>query len=133
MVDVTKHRTLWYVAPEALSPDSTINIIEEPEERKQVETLEEATLIGSLANRQLAPGRVMHYPAIDIDLPVMVIESSPGKSHLYIEKAMTWEQYVVLLQAMVYAGIVERGYFDTALIRGQTFLRKPGLTKGGAA
>jgi hypothetical protein len=128
-VDVAKHRTLYFVPEHILSPDSATALTEpeQAEHREKVETLEEATLVGSLANMNF--GRQMHYPAIDIDHPAMVVESSPGKSHLYIEKAMTWEQYTVLLQAMVYAGIVERGYLDASINRGQTFLRKPGLGK----
>lgn len=74
-----------------------------------------------------------HKPAIDIDMPVHVIESStPGKSHLYIDKEMSWDDYLKLLRVMVEVGLVEEGYLGASEYRGYTTLRKPGNLKEGS-
>lgn len=71
-----------------------------------------------------------HAPVIDIDVEVHLVPSStPGHSHFYIEQPVTWALYVKLLEAMVECGIVEGGYLEAALRRGQTHVRKPGVLK----
>ena len=65
-----------------------------------------------------------HAPAIDIDFPVYAVPSrTPGHTHLYIDKVMTWEQYEKLLDAMVECGIVEEGFRDVGVMRKETLLR----------
>lgn len=72
----------------------------------------------------------MHAPAFDIDLPIRAIPSStPDNWHLYIEKAITWEQYLALLWAFVEAGLVEQGYYEASKARGATHLRLPWVKK----
>jgi hypothetical protein len=72
-----------------------------------------------------------HMPAIDLDLPCELIESStPGHYHLLIDKPMPWFRYRVLLRAMVFAGLVEDRYYRHSVRRGQTFLRLPHVKKG---
>lgn len=72
----------------------------------------------------------LHAPALDVDLPVQVIESStPGHYHLYIDRPMTWKEYKHLLRALARAGIIEKGYYKASVKRGATFLRKPGVKK----
>jgi len=70
-----------------------------------------------------------HAPTIDIDLPVHVRESSPGKSHLFIDKQMPEDVYWNLLDAFVEAGLVEPGYVAASKRRHGTFLRLPDMTK----
>lgn len=71
-----------------------------------------------------------HSPALDIDLPcVLVPSSTPGKFHLYIDKPMPWETYKTLLRALADAGILEQEYASASIAKGQSFLRKPGVTK----
>lgn len=90
---------------------------------------DDATLVGSLTGRYTRDG-AMHLPAIDIDFPCELVESStPGHFHLYIDKEVTQEQYKIVLQALHNAGIVQRGFYDSFLRRGQTFLRRPGVKK----
>ena len=88
-----------------------------------------ATLVGSATGRYTKFGS-MHMPAIDIDFPCELVESStPGHFHLYIDKEISLDHYLNILQAMMNAGIVQTGFYKSAVRRGQTFLRKPGVRK----
>jgi hypothetical protein len=71
-----------------------------------------------------------HAPAIDIDVPFEVVESStPGHGHLKFDVEMTWEQYARLLGVMADVGLVERGYYNASMARGESFLRLPWIKK----
>lgn len=72
-----------------------------------------------------------HMPVIDIDrIPIFIIPSStPGNSHLYIDKPLTWEAYEALLDGFATAGIIEQGYLKASVSRRATFVRKPGVVK----
>lgn len=71
-----------------------------------------------------------HKPILDIDLPVVVLPSStPGHHHLYIDKAMTWEQYFDILTALATAGVIEEGYLNAAERRLHTAVRLPWVKK----
>ena|ERR1700752_2985164 len=84
----------------------------------------EANLVGS----RLHDGR--HAPAIDVDHPCALVPSSTeGHYHLLIDKPMAWWRYRVLLRAMVFAGIVEKRYYQHSIKRKQTFLRLPHIKK----
>jgi hypothetical protein len=89
-----------------------------------IRDIEQANVITSKTNNSNT-----HKPVLDIDLPIKVIESSPGKHHLYIDKEMTWDQYSRLLLAMTDAGILEDGYVRASLERGFTALRLPWIKK----
>lgn len=81
-------------------------------------TKDDANLVSSLT----ASGK--HMPAIDIDLPVRVVESStPGHYHLFIDKEVEQEHYWQILRALYEAGIVERGFYELSVARGASFLR----------
>ncbi|MFW6598142.1 hypothetical protein ACOCHS_06390 [Propionibacteriaceae bacterium Y2011] len=72
----------------------------------------------------------MHYPVIDLDIPVTLIPSStPGHSHLYIDTAVPWDKFVDVLQALAHAGIVEQGYADASVRRGYSAVRLPWIKK----
>lgn len=76
-------------------------------------------------------GSVKHAPALDLDVPARLIESStPGHSHLYIDVECEWNDYMLLLRAMAKCGILEQSYVDACIRQGATFLRPPGVTKG---
>ena len=72
----------------------------------------------------------LHRPVLDIDIPAALIPSStPGHSHLYIDKPMTRTQYENLLWALVEAGIIEGGYANASSARGYTSVRLPWVKK----
>jgi len=113
-------RTFWRV--DDLSQDSCAPAPYNEDRRMVPE--DEANLVSSwLVNGE-------HSPALDIDLPcVLVPSSTPGKFHLYIDKPMPWETYKTLLRALADAGILEQEYASASIAKGQSFLRKPGVTK----
>lgn len=121
-------RTFWLVKNLSQGPevaaDRGYDASADEEDREMVLESEANVVSSWLANG-------MHAPAIDIDgIEVRVLPSStPGNYHLYIDKAMTWEVYRRLLYALEAAGIIERGYLLASIAKGQTFLRKPGVTK----
>lgn len=94
-----------------------------------VATPDETNLVCSdVANSAVGAVRLtqaMHKPVIDIDLPCSLVESSPGRFHLYIEKEVTSDDYWVLLHALVKAGIVEQGYYESSVRKGYSAVRHP--------
>jgi len=84
-----------------------------------------ANVVSSL----LTNGR--HAPAIDLDLPAVLVPTSTfGHSHLYLDHEMRWDHYRRLLKVMAAAGLVEPGFYESAVRRGTTLLRLPGASKG---
>ena len=71
-----------------------------------------------------------HKILLDIDFPVKVVESSPGHSHLYIDKPVSWDQLVMLMTVLTEIGVVERGYTYASIQRGYTSVRVPWALKG---
>ena len=75
---------------------------------------------------------VKHKLLVDIDYPVLALESStPGHSHLYIDKELTWDQVQKVLDVLAEVGLVEEGYVAASKRRGVTHLRVPWLKKLG--
>lgn len=91
-------------------------------------THDTATLVSSQTENGL------HMPVIDIDRECMLVPSSkPGHFHLYINVAMTKDEYMELLEVMTKVGIVQRGFWLYARKRGAGFVRYPGVTKENEA
>lgn len=75
-----------------------------------------------------------HKLIIDVDFPVYALPSStPGHSHLYIDKEITFEDLSNILQAMADAGIVEEGYNEACQEQGMSCVRTPWTKKEVAA
>jgi hypothetical protein len=88
------------------------------ESRRPVKSERSSNLVSSLTDEG------MHMPALDIDFPVTVKPSTTkGHYHLFIDKPMTWEQYMRLLEALTDAGIIEEGFYTASANRGASFLR----------
>lgn len=126
-----RRRGLWSISETALSEgDSCAPALSEAEQaelRVPVETLEESTLVGS---KIVGPSQ-MHMPVIDIDFDAELVPSkTPGHYHLYLQRAITWHQYLVVLQALSQAGLIEHGYYQASVARGQTFVRTAPLKEG---
>lgn len=72
----------------------------------------------------------LHRPALDIDFPCELVPSStPGCFHLYIDKGVSTEQYMNLLEALANAGICQTFWANRARTDGQSFLRPPWVKK----
>lgn len=86
---------------------------------------------GNLYSSEAASGKEgWHLPTLDLDIPCELVESStPGHHHLYIDMAITWDQYVTLLTTLRDVGIIQEGYYNLSMHRKATFLRKPGVVK----
>lgn len=100
---------------------------DDPNQDARVETANSASanVVSSVLK-----GTELHRPVLDIDIPAALIPSStPGHSHLYIDRLLSWPQYEKLLAALADAGIIERGYYDTAVKRKATFVRLPWIKK----
>lgn len=94
------------------------------EEIRRPAPINESDVISS----ELPDGR--HAPCIDVDVKALLLPSStPGHGHLYIEKPMSWFRYRVMLRAMVFAGVVEPGYYRAGVARRGTHLRLPWVEK----
>ena len=105
---------------------SDLNDRVEIENVQGTEDLYAANLIGS-ATELFG----LHMPLFDIDYSAKMIESStPGHFHLYLDKPISWDAYIKVLEAMRDAGLVEVGFCDNAIKRGQAFLRTPWTFKG---
>lgn len=87
-------------------------------DRRPEKSERKANLVSSLTDEG------MHMPALDIDLPCRLVESTTkGHYHLFIDKPMTWESYRLLLEALEELGIIEKGFLDASVARGASFLR----------
>lgn len=72
----------------------------------------------------------IHSVVLDIDMEAELVPSStPGHYHLYIDHAMTWDQYTRIIAAMTDAGIVQPGYYAASVARGFTAVRLPWIRK----
>lgn len=73
-----------------------------------------------------------HKLIIDVDFPVYAVPSStPGHSHLYIDKEISHNDLVGVLYAMADAGIVETGYASACEDQGMSVVRAPWEKKEG--
>lgn len=94
-------------------------------DRRPTGGLEGANLVSSLCYDDY------HRPALDIDVPCHYVPSSTGgHGHLYFPTvAMDWPMYRMLLDVLAYVGIIDPNYRDASVMREQSLLRPPGVTK----
>lgn len=122
---MTITRTLWNSPTldacegQGLDPaDYTDTLWTDDPGRVEVNTPEEANLVASLT----ATG--CHAPVLDIDYPARLVPSStPGHFHLYLDRAIPWHRYALVLWALQLAGLIEPGYARAAMARKATFAR----------
>jgi hypothetical protein len=86
----------------------------------------EANLIGSKTDLE----ENGHLPCIDLDLPAHLEPSTkPDHYHLYINKVVAWDKYVKLLEALHECGLINEGFKEMSIRRGQSYVRRPGVFK----
>lgn len=72
-----------------------------------------------------------HRPVLDIDFPAALVPSTtPGHFHLYLDRALSWEDYEKLLRVLGEVGILEPGYVNVSIERKHTAVRVPWIRKG---
>lgn len=102
---------------------------EEGDGRKPLRVIGGAEAVSSLLEDD--PYVPRHTIALDLDVPAALIPSStPGHSHLYIDVALTWNDYKRLLILLGELEVLEEGYVRASLARRATFLRLPWIRKG---
>lgn len=76
------------------------------------------------------PSCERHYLMIDLDVQSYLVPSTtPGHSHLYIDRDIPWSDLEQLLRALAACGIVEPGYVNASIERRSTTLRLPWIKK----
>jgi hypothetical protein len=86
----------------------------------------DANLIGSKTDLENGG----HLPVIDLDLPAHLEPSTkPDHYHLYINKVVAWDKYVKLLEALHECGLINEGFKEMSIRRGQSYVRRPGVYK----
>ena len=97
---------------------------------------EHANLVSSIINEgqpNYKDSTSKHAPVIDFDIPIEVYPSSRlGHHHLYINKAISWEDYQLLLTTLSKVGLVEAGYTGASIANGFSAVRPVGVVKPNA-
>lgn len=79
---------------------------------------------GNLVTSRVRGG--MHMPVIDLDFPCELVPSgSPGHFHLYINREVSQDQQQALLDGLLWAGLIEQGWYDGCVRNGYTRVRHP--------
>lgn len=143
---LTRNLHFWdgFVKMRATKPEPTTTeeVYEDSEALTEVDSAYDAEIVSSAIKKtglsdlggffQPMPigYNVKHKLLVDIDYPVLAIDSStPGHSHLYIDKELTWDQVLKVLRVLAEVGLVEPGYVAASERRGCTHLRVPWLKK----
>lgn len=115
-------RTLWWVDPTVMAKDS-----EQETSPMTAASGEAANLVSSLLENGA------HSPVLDLDFSARLIPSSTeGHFHLYLDGLeIPWDRYEPLLKALADAGVIGEGYAHHSIERGQSVLRREGVTKRG--
>src|SRR3954467_4010293 len=112
----------------------TTNIISDDEydfdeeEHRPKAPITEAHVVGSRITE--GPRKGMHTLIIDVDHPTRAPRSTNfDHHHLYIDYPMPWEDVVKVLTVLAEVGIVEPGYVQASIDRGETNVRLPWILK----
>lgn len=92
--------------------------------------LEDATGISSLVHpKHNMPG--LHKIVLDIDHDAVLVKSSThGHHHLIVDHYVNWEDYQELLRAMAKCNLIQKGYVESSINQGASWLRTPWARKG---
>lgn len=118
-------RRFWWT--ENVNADAKKDSNDIPIKQKYIEcNPTEANLISSAV-----VGRETHCPVIDIDHRVYILPSTtPGNSHLYIDKDISWDGYKKILDAFLEVGLIQKAWYDDAIACKMSFVRPPWVSKG---
>ena len=90
----------------------------------EIDALKWLEVRNTLISADLASGDHGGVDCIMLSKEAYTVESStPGHFHLLIGHPISWEKYLVIMQAMLTAGILQQGYVDHAIERKAAFVR----------
>lgn len=90
-------------------------------DHRPVTNPDEATAITSTV---AGSGGAWHRPVLDIDFPAVLVPSTtPGHSHLLIDRDLTWTHYAGLIRALAVGQVIDRGWARISLEQGYTAVR----------
>lgn len=119
-------RTYWHrPGLDDLDTADSEGMNEDDVNRKQVDTIDESNLIGSLVQGHEAHDpEALHLPVLDFDFPCELRpSSSPGHYHLFIDRPLEWAKYEKVLNVFAEVGLIQRGYEQASVARGMTHVR----------
>lgn len=123
--------------PESEDYDADPELVNELEDAEVITSwtgrTEEPAILDRLARDWSALASLpetFHRPILDLDFDAhLVPSSSADHHHLYLDKVLTWSQYVRLLDVLAEVGIIEPGYRDASVAREFTSVRLPWVAK----
>ena len=122
-------RTYWFSKDLGIKDEPIIPSLfryRQSENREQVSRIADGA---NLVSSKTRGGK--HLPIIDLDFPHRYFPSStPGHGHLYLNRPISKWRWLVLMWALRYAKVLNRGGFLWSLRRGSNFARLPGYSKG---
>ena len=93
--------------------------------------------LGNAVGSSRTPGKdgdaARHAVFLDIDNGValrIIPSSTEGHFHIVMDTRARWSEFCLLLELLANMGVIERGYANMMIERGQAFLRMPGQKKG---
>jgi hypothetical protein len=64
---------------------------------------------------------------LEVEFPIQLIPSTtPGHYHLYLDRKISWEQYILVLESAHEAGIINKGFYEMSIKNGQSMVLLPG-------
>ena len=64
---------------------------------------------------------------LEVEFPIQLIPSTtPRHYHLYLDRKISWEQYVLVLESAHEAGIISIGFYEISIKNGQSMVLLPG-------
>jgi len=77
----------------------------------------------------LEDGSGMHFLTLDLDMPVEVLKSSSGNTHLIVKHRLEFKDMVEILRVLEKHGLVQPRWVESTEKHGFSTLRLPGIDK----
>ena len=119
-------QALKFETPEHAGYDDLLNLSEALKHLHMVDDTTVTSYRDINRNKHVAEITLHFHPKTRIHL---VRSTTQGHHHLYINRMMKWDDYVYLMSAMAEARVISSAYCDFSIMRRQSFLRFPGITK----
>jgi len=68
---------------------------------------------------------------LEVEFPIQLIPSTTSRHyHLYLDRKISWEQYVMVLEVAQGADIINRGFYEMSIKNRQSMVLLPGKDRG---